>query len=54
MDVTNKPRVEQTPSPDGRVPRPVTARPPKNPRQKDIVADAKKRFAAALAYLAAH
>jgi hypothetical protein len=55
MTGNTKPRTEPMPAPGGgRVPRPVLARKPANPRSlEEIIADAKKRYAKALAYLAA-
>jgi hypothetical protein len=54
MTTNMQSRTASMPAPEGRVRRPVTARPPANPRSReDIVADAKKRHAEALAYLAA-
>jgi hypothetical protein len=45
-------RTASLPPPGGRVRRPVTARPRANPRShEEIIADAKKRYADALAYL---
>jgi hypothetical protein len=54
MTANINPRTASMPAPEGRVRRPVTARPPANPRSpEEIIADAKKRHAEALAYLAA-
>jgi hypothetical protein len=53
MDANTKQRTATTPAPGDRVRRPVRTRPPANPRShEDIIADAKKRHADALAYLA--
>jgi hypothetical protein len=54
MTGNTKPRTEPMPAPGGgRVPRPVLARKPANSRShEEIIADAKKRYAKALAYLA--
>ena len=53
MDANTKPRTAPTASPGDRLPRPVVSRLPLRRRShEDIIADAKKRFADALAYLA--
>jgi hypothetical protein len=53
MATSTQQRTASTPAPGGRVSRPVLARQPANPRSlKEIIADAKKQHAEALAYLA--
>jgi hypothetical protein len=52
-NINTEPRPARAPAPGGRVQRPVTARLQANLRSReDIIADAKKRHADALAYLA--
>jgi hypothetical protein len=54
MATSTQQRTAPLPTPGGRVSRPVLSRPPANPRShEEIIADAKKRHAEALAYLAA-
>ena len=53
MAANTKQRTAPTSSPGGRLPRPVESRLPLSRRsQEEIIADAKKRYAEALAYLA--
>jgi hypothetical protein len=52
-NINTEPRPARAPAPGGRVQRPVAARLQANLRSReDIIADAKKRHADALAYLA--